>query len=463
MYPIITLSITGLLLLFLGLSKNQTRVLPFQIFSLLLALGSIYVDYNSPGLYFNDMLEVNNSVLLIQGILILTCLLISLLSPKQFSEIGSHHAEYYALMQLSLVGALIMVGFQNFFMLFVGLEILSVGLYILTGTDKRNLRGNEAAVKYFLMGAFATGILLFGIAMHYGATGSFHIDSGAAVSGLAPEMKVFFYLGIFFISIGLLFKVSAAPFHFWTADVYQGAPSIFTSFMASVVKTAGIIAIYRVFAHTFAAEYDKWSQYLVIIIALTLFVGNLSAFVQDSFKRTLAFSSISQAGFLLLSIIGIGVKSEGNLAFYALSYSLATVCAFGVFFTVNANQIENGRPSESISVFNGLFKKNPFLAVVLIISMLSMAGIPLTSGFWSKFFVLNDAASRGFFWILILGVTLSALSLYYYFKPIRASFAGSSNESDIELSGMAKFALGLAAGASVLLGLVPSLFRDLFV
>ncbi len=463
MYSILFLSLTGLIMLFMGLSKSTAKLLPFQIFSLIGAIGTLAIDYNSPGLYFNSMIEINNSVLLVQCILMLTGLLIAGISAKQFEDQNAHPAEYYAIMQFAIVGALIMVSFKNFIMLFVGLEILSVGLYVLTGSDKRNLRGNEAAIKYFLMGSFATGILLFGIAMLYGATGSFNLEMGSAMINKAPEAKVFFWIGMLFTSVGLLFKISAVPFHFWTADVYQGAPSVFTAFMAAIVKTAGIFAIFRIFSNSFAFEYSNWSGLILVIIVLSMVVGNVTAVFQTNFKRTLAFSSISQAGFLLLSIIGLGAHSEGNLAFYALSYSMATVSAFGVFLAVRANQLENGRPSEDFNVFEGLYSKNAFLGIVLTVSMLSLAGIPLTSGFWSKFFVLNDAASHGYFWVLITGAIMSAISLYYYFKPIRAAFQTSSNTTAYVLPAVAKYALAVSTLLTILFGLAPDLFRNLFL
>ena len=461
MYPIIVLSVTGLLMLFLGLSENKKLLLPLNILFLFIALISNFADWNAGGLYFNNMLEVSNPIILVQTTLVLAAILVAGLSDKQFEDSYAHPAEYYALMQFALVGALIMVSFQNLIMLFVGLEILSVALYVLAGSDKRNLRGNEASIKYFLMGAFATGILLFGIAMFYGATSSFDIHSGGTIANNIPAGKIFFWIGILFIFFGLLFKISAAPFHFWTADVYQGSPTIFTAFMATIVKTAGIFALYRLVTYSFNFEYPLWSKFLVVIIGLSMVIGNVTAVFQTNFKRILAFSSISQAGFMLLSLIGLGALSFGNLGFYALSYAFATVSAFGVFLIVSSKNIVNGRPNEDIEVFDGLFSKNPTLAIVLTISMLSLSGIPLTSGFWSKFFVLNDAATQGYFWILIIGILMSAVSLYYYFKPIRATFKASEGEK-IEITLLAKISLLACSLLTVLLGIAPDLFRSLF-
>ncbi|HLO45686.1 MAG TPA: NADH-quinone oxidoreductase subunit N [Leadbetterella sp.] len=461
MYPIIVFSVSGLLMLFLGLSLSKKSLLTINIAFLVIGLLSNFIDWNAPGLYFNSMLEVSNSLILIQSVVILAALLVAGLSSRLFEDAIDHPAEYYALMQFAVVGALIMVSFQNLIMLFVGLEILSVALYVLAGSDKRNLRGNEASIKYFLMGAFATGILLFGIAMYYGATGSFDVNSGSSLANTPANGKIFFWIGLIFIFIGLLFKISAAPFHFWTADVYQGAPTIFTAFMATIVKTAVIFSLYRLAVYSFGFEYASWSKFLVIIIGLSMLIGNLTAVYQNNFKRILAYSSISQAGFMLLGLIGLGEQSFGNLGFYTLSYVFATISAFGVFLIVSSNQLKDGRPNESIEVFKGLFKRNPDLAIVLLISMLSLSGIPLTSGFWGKFFVLNDAATKGYLWILILGVIMSAVSLYYYFKPIRATFS-SSDAEPFAISTLSKVTLYLCALGTVVLGIVPDVFRGLF-
>ena len=231
--------------------------------------------------------------------------------------------------------------------------------------------------------------------------------------------------------------------------------------MATIVKTAVIFALYRLAVYSFSYEYAHWSKFLVIIIGLSMFIGNLTAVYQVNFKRILAYSSVSQAGFMLLSLIGLGEQSFGNLGFYTLSYAFATVSAFGVFLIVSNDQLVDGRPNENINVFNGLFKRNPDLAVILLISMLSLSGIPLTSGFWSKFFVLNDAATKGYLWILILGIVMSAVSLYYYFKPIRATF-GSSESEAINVSSLTKATLYVCAAMTVLLGVAPNLFRGLF-
>lgn len=462
MYPIIVLSITGLITLFLGINNPKAKViLPATLLFLIVAIVSNFIDWNLPGLYFNSMIEVTNNLIIIQSIVIFATLFVVGLSADIFTDEIAHPAEYYSLMQFAVVGALIMVSFNNLIMLFLGLEIMSIALYVLTGSDKRNLRGNEATLKYFLMGAFATGILLFGIAMLYGATGSFNLGSGTGLAAAPMQFKIFFYIGIVFTLFGLLFKISAAPFHFWTADVYQGAPSVFTAFMATIVKTAVIFSLYRIISTSFLMEYEFWSKLLLGVIVLSLIIGNGTALLQSNFKRIIAFSSISQAGFMLMALVGLNAKTFGNLGFYSASYVLATISALGVLIVVSKNSLKDGRPNENLEVFNGLFKRNPDLAVVLLISMLSLAGIPLTSGFWSKFFVFNDAISKGYLWLLILAVIMSAISLYYYLKPVIASFKGSEEEP-AEVNFLQRAVLYLSALFTVIIGIAPEIFRGLF-
>jgi len=463
MYPILVLSVTGLVTLFLGFLKSNKILLPASLFFVAIAFLSNFIDWNVPGLYFYDMLEASNLSILLGSIIKLSAFLVIALSKGFLDDEHAHPAEYFAILQFSLVGAIMMTNFQNLIMLFVGVEILSVSMYILTGSDKRNIRGNEAALKYFLMGSFATGIMLFGMAMLYGANYTFNI-SDARILLLQPVTDVrpvFLYVGVTFLLIGLLFKVSAAPFHFWTPDVYEGAPTIFTTFMSTVVKTAGFAAIYRILEVSFSPMYNFWWVMIVTMAILSLFISNITAVAQQSFKRMLAFSSISHAGYMLLAVVGLNNKSGGSIVFYSLAYALATISAFGVLMIVSKDRLVDGRPNENIEVLNGLSKKSPFLAAVLAISMLSLAGIPLTAGFWGKFYVFADAASRGHIWVLVIAIMMSAVGIYYYFKPIIAAYMKEGEGENIRLSAFYKIILGLTTAGSILLGLFPDLIREL--
>ncbi len=463
MYPILVLSVTGLVTLFLGFLKSKKILLPASLLFVAIAFLSNFIDWNAPGLYFYDMLEASNLSVVFSSIILLSAFLVMALSKGFLDEEHAQPAEYFAILQFSLVGAIMMTNFQNLIMLFVGVEILSVSMYILTGSDKRNLRGNEAALKYFLMGSFATGIMLFGMAMLYGANYTFNI-SDARILLLQPVTDVrpvFLYVGVTFLLIGLLFKVSAAPFHFWTPDVYEGAPTIFTTFMSTVVKTAGFAAIYRILEVSFSPMYNFWWVMVVTMAILSLFISNITAVSQNSFKRMLAFSSISHAGYMLLSVVGLNNKSGDSIVFYSFAYALATISAFGVLMVVSKDRLVDGRPNENIAVLNGLSKKSPFLAAVLAISMLSLAGIPLTAGFWGKFYVFADAASRGHIWVLVLAIMMSAVGIYYYFKPIIAAYMKEGEGENIQLSSFYKIILGFTTLGSILLGLFPDLVREL--
>jgi NADH-quinone oxidoreductase subunit N len=463
MYPIIILSITGLVTLFLGFLKSKKILLPASLFFVALAFASNFIDWNKPGLYFSNMLEASNLSILFTSIILLSAFLIMALSKGFIDDEHAQPAEYFAIMQFSLVGAIMMTNFQNLIMLFIGVEILSVSMYVLTGSDKRNIRGNEAALKYFLMGAFATGIMLFGIAMLYGANYSFNISDANAwlMQTQVTTRPVFLYVGVTFLLIGLLFKISAAPFHFWTPDVYEGAPTIFTTFMSTIVKTAGFAAIYRILEVSYSPLYNFWWVMIVVMAVLSLLISNITAVAQSSFKRLLAFSSISHAGYMLMAIVGLSNKTDASIVFYSLAYSLATISAFGVLMIVSKEKLVDGRPDENISVLNGLSKKNPFLGFVLAVSMFSLAGIPLTAGFWGKFYVFADAASRGHIWLLVVAILMSAVGIYYYFKPIMAAYMKEGDGENIKLSSFYKIILGFTTAGSVLLGLLPNLVREL--
>ena len=463
MYPILVLSITGLVTLFLGFLKSKKVLLPATLFFITLAFLANFYDWNKPGLYFSSMLEVSNLSILFTAILLFSAFLIIGLSKGFLDDEHAQPAEYFAILQFSLVGAIMMTSFQNLIMLFIGVEILSVSMYVLTGSDKRNIRGNEAALKYFLMGAFATGIMLFGMAMLYGANYSFNISDARAVllQTSSAARPVYLYVGVTFLLIGLLFKVSAAPFHFWTPDVYEGAPTIFTTFMSTIVKTAGFAAIYRILEVSFSPIYNFWWVMIVIICILSLLISNITAVSQSSFKRMLAFSSVSHAGYMLMAIVGLSNKTDDSIVFYSLAYSLATISAFGVLMVVSQEKLVDGRPDESISVLNGLSKRNPFLAFILAISMLSLAGIPLTAGFWGKFYVFSDVAYRGQIWLLVVAILMSAVGIYYYFKPIIAAYMKEGDEEFITLTPLYKIILGITTFGSILLGLFPDLVRGL--
>jgi NADH-quinone oxidoreductase subunit N len=452
MNTLIIISVLPIVLLYLGLYKATKSLLPVTIVGLLAALGLAIAQWNNVALpIYHGMMMFDNFSIAFSGITIIATILIVMLSGGYFEKISRNVAEYYAIILFSLAGIIVMVSFYNLTMLFIGIEIMSVSLYVLAGIKKSDFASNEAALKYFLMGAFSTGFLLFGITLIYGTTGSFSLEVIRDWVLAHPQhIDPMFYTGIALIIVGLCFKVGAAPFHFWTPDVYEGSPTLITAFMSTVVKTAGFAAFLRLFSACFAPLSDFWVPVLLIITIITLFIGNITALYQQSFKRMLAFSSISHAGYLLFAIVALGSGSANSVFVYATAYSIASIIAFGSLILV---QQQNG--SENFESFNGLAKNNPFLALVLTISMLSLAGIPLTAGFIGKFFMFSGALAKYQVWLVIIAVVNAIISIFYYFRVIIAMYFRSADRAELVVPAYYKIVFGFSALVTIIIGIYP--------
>jgi NADH-quinone oxidoreductase subunit N len=458
MTTLIIIAILPIVLLYLGLFKASKLLLPVTIAGLLLALASAIMQWNNGAVpIYHDMMLFDNFSVAFSGTAIVSTLLILMLSKGYFERISNNVAEYFAIILFSLAGIIVMVSYYNLTMLFVGIEIMSVSLYILAGIDKKNFASNEASLKYFLMGAFSTGFLLFGITLIYGATGSFQLETIRNWALAHPRgIDPLFHTGIVLMIIGLCFKVGAAPFHFWTPDVYEGSPTLITAFMSTVVKTAGFAAFLRLFMVSFAPLADFWMPTLLVITILTLFIGNLTALYQHSFKRMLAFSSISHAGYLLFSIVALSAVSGNAVFIYATAYSIASIIAFGVLLLVQ-QQLGN----DSFESFNGLGKRNPFLAAVLTIAMLSLAGIPLTAGFMGKFLMFTGAMARFQVWLVVIAIVNAIISIFYYFRVIIAMYFRTAEHEELTVPGYYQVVLGFSALATIIIGIFPALISNL--
>ncbi|MFD2784852.1 NADH-quinone oxidoreductase subunit N [Hymenobacter rubripertinctus] len=464
MNSIILLSVLGLGNLFLGFRRSNRLLLPVMMLILGLVLTVNFIDWNEGTQpFFNGMLTIDNFSVAFTGILLLTALVLVPFSQKYVLDGEANLAEYYSLLLFSLVGAIMLVSYNHLLMLFLGIEILSVAMYVLAGSDKRNLRSNEAALKYFLMGAFFTGVLLFGMALVYGATGTFELSqiSFAVQNPVNASLTPMLYIGMLMMLLGIGFKVSAAPFHFWTPDVYEGTPTFFTAFMSTIVKTAGFAAFLKLLVQAFPAASAQgiWLPTLTAMCVLTLLIGNVGAVAQTSLKRMLAYSSISHAGYLLIALVAFNGQLEGASAnailFYSLAYSVATVSAFGVL-----KLVADARHREDYDGFNGLAKTNPLLAFALTVSMLSLAGIPLTGGFFGKFFVFSAAVENGYIGLVVFAVVMSMVSIYYYLRPIMALYMRDADDATAEAVPVTAFqsgALLVLALLTVLLGVLPGL------
>lgn len=398
------------------------------------------------------MMSFDRFSLLFQSIAFLSAFLYLLLSARDMEKVGVNYAEYFSLIFFILCGIAMVSAFRSLLILFLGIEIISIPLYILTGSDKRNLKSNEASLKYFLLGAFSTGLMLMGIALIYGAVGSF--DTAAIGSLTEGKPSALLVAGMLLLLFSMSFKASVAPFHFWTPDVYDGAPTVFTSFMATIVKAAVFIAFIRLFDEAFGNLQPQWKLFVAIVTAATLFIGNITAVFQQSVKRMLAYSSIAQAGFMMLSLYAMNTDAKEGLLLYTVAYSFATIGIFAVLIKMNDYTFDG---------FNGFAKQQPLLAATTTIFLLSLAGIPLTGGFLAKFYMLKAAMGAGKnLWLVIFAVLMAAVSVYYYFRVIQAMYFKEGTAARIEVSKSFKWTLVVLAAAVILLGVFPNLLLNWF-
>jgi NADH-quinone oxidoreductase subunit N len=449
MNALISTALSGVVLMFVGLFvRNKQHIKYFAIAAVLVAFVANLLEINTGTRTLYGMIEVSRFSILFNAVGLGATLLYFLLSGSEFEKVGEHVADYFALVFFILSGIMLASSFSNLLMLFLAIEIISIPQYILAGADKKNLKSNEASLKYFLMGSFSTGILLMGITLIYGAAGTFNINELALGSGEVHPLSI---SGIMLMIFALSFKVSAVPFHFWTPDVYDGSPTVFTSFMATVVKAGGFIAFLRLFHVSFTggAISEHWMLVLAIIAAGTLVLGNLTAVFQQSVKRMLAYSSIAQAGFMLLAVIALNETATQGIILYAAAYSVATIGMFAVLMKVKDYTFEG---------FNGLARKQPLLALAATVFLFSLAGIPLTAGFFAKYFVLAAAVQQGqLLWLVILAVICAAISIYYYFRVIMAMYFRTGEPEVEPFSPAFKAVLVVAIIIVIALGVYPGL------
>lgn len=447
---VVLAGIMGVIMMFSGLFFKNKRTVSFIAMAAIVALcvANFIEIYNGPIFHLpaSSMLATTRFGLVLNEIMLIAGLLLFVLNGGDIEQVGKHTADYYALIFFVYCGIGVSTSYTSLLMLFLGIEIISIPLYILTGADKRNLKSNEASLKYFLMGSFSTGLMLMGITLVYGATGSF------MVANMNSPVNFNLVAGVLLLLVSMSFKASAVPFHFWTPDVYDGAPTVFTAFMATIVK----IAVFAAFIHLFEGSFDilnrKWQLLIALIIAATLLVGNITAVFQQSVKRMLAYSSIAQAGFMLFALFAFNNAAKEGIVLYAASYCLATIGLFAVLVKMDDYTYDG---------FNGFARKQPLLAAACTVFLLSLAGIPLTLGFFSKYYMISAALSTGgtYLWLMVLAMLCAAISVYYYFRVIQAMYFKNDDGStgNIVTTAPYKYTLLAMAAVLVLLGLLPQL------
>jgi len=456
MNTLIYASCLGLLCMIAEIMDLRKILVSLVVIGLAVIFYFNFQDWNHLSTHFNQMVRIDNYSVAFSGLAIVLSGLVFVLSADFYKNDEKHISDYLAILVFILCGALIMFSFWNLVMLFLGIEILSISLYIMAGSKRFDVRSNEAGFKYFLLGSFASAFLLFGIALIYGATNSFHLGNIAAYVS-SHSISPLFYVGMLMILIAMLFKVAAVPFHFWSPDVYEGSPALVTTLMSTLVKIAAFGAFYRLFYVCFLDTLSYVHVILAIVTAATIILGNLIALSQNNFKRLLAYSGISHAGYMMLGLMSMKTGTASALFYYGTGYSIATIGAFAV-----AILVFKVMESENIESFNGLGKKNPFLAAALSMSMLSLAGIPPFAGFLGKYYIFSEAIKNGNIAITVIAVITSVIGVYYYFKVILAMYTKEPNETEVKSNIAYTSIIILCLLLSLLIGIFPDMLMNIF-
>ncbi len=457
--PLLTLTIWACVLLLVDLfTKRKEITALLAALGLAVSLGMTISQIGSSGTGFNNMVVLDGFSIFVDALLLVTGLFSIALAHGYIKRMGIERGEYYTLLLFSVVGMMLMAQAADLIIVFLALEMLSIPLYVLSAFARPNTDSEEAGMKYFLLGAFSTGFVVYGIALVFGATGSTSLSAivsaaNAASSGTSNGLLL--TIGSALILVGLSFKVAAVPFHMWTPDVYQGAPSSVTAFMAAGAKIAGFAALLRVFALAFPSLAGNLTPVLAVISALTMIVGNVIAIAQTNIKRLLAYSSIAHAGYILMAFVPYGQAKVVSISvaaglFYLVSYVLTN---FGAWAVVIALEKSEGKGLE-ISDYGGLGRKYPALAAAMTVFMLSLTGIPPTLGFVGKFYLFRAAIQGQFYLLAVIGVLTSLISAYYYLRVVVTMYM---REGDPETANepWLNITWGLAALLTVIVSLVP--------
>lgn len=435
--------------------RSRTHLAALSIVGLLLALMASLQLWGRSEVAFAGMVAVDSYRAFFNIIFIIGALLTVLMSMNYTPREEIERGEYYALILLATVGMMVMAAGADLIMIFLGLELLSISVYVLAGFSRGQLKSNEAALKYFLLGAFASGFLLYGIAFVYGAVGSTGLARIAEVlTGGEFPGKVFLMAGVGLMVVGFGFKVAMVPFHMWTPDVYEGAPTSITAFMAVGVKAAAFAAFARVFVGALAALHTDWTMVLWVLAVATMTVGNLVAISQDNIKRMLAYSSIAHAGYVLVGMVAGNELGRASILFYLLAYTFMQAGAFGVVIMLG----QKGEPRLKITDYVGVGHRYPLIGLAMAIFMFSLGGIPPTAGFVGKFYIFSAAIKGGYVWLVVLGVINSGISLYYYLRVTVVMYMHEEEEEVLAASRAPAVTLTLilASVATIGIGIFPS-------
>ena len=453
MNTLIAISGLGVFCLIAEIFNLRKLLVPVAVLGLLAILGLTISEFNTPASFYNNMIVVNKFSVAFSSLFIILTIFLLALSGDFYKEHPTKISDFIAIKIFLLSGAVAMVSFGNLAMFFLGIEVLSISLYILAASRRLDIKSNEAGMKYFLIGSFASGIILFGICLVYGATGYFDMAEIYDLSQGAG-LPVWFPIGITLIIIGMLFKIAAAPFHFWAPDVYEGSPSMTTATMSTLAKVVAMATLFKLLSGLTSLS-PKVELLIVIISILSMTVGNIMALRQKNVKRMLAFSGISHAGFMLMALLSMSTAGA-TLLYYTAAYALAGIASFAVIIYVTKD-----KDNEDIANFDGLGKTNPLLAAILTASLLSMAGIPIFSGFFAKFMLFAQTIKVGYFVVVIAAVINSIISVGYYFKLILSMYTKEASEENKAVPFVYYAVAVVAILLNIVMGIYPSLVTNL--
>ncbi len=462
--PELILTIAGTLVMVLEPLRppgNRNFIYTVTLASLFAALWGAVVAFSNPGPAFQGMLIVDGFATFFRVLVIAVGILTVLISHPYLERERAESGEFYALLLFSLVGQCVMVAANELIMIFIGLEVSSIATYVMAGYLRDDKRNNEAALKYFLLGSFATAFLLYGIAWIYGLTGWTNLTEIRRVL-MNPDLmpsRVMTGGAAALLFVGFAFKVSAAPFHVWAPDVYQGAPAPVSAFLSAAPKAAAFAIFLRVFLTAFQPIADRWEPVVWVSALLTMIVGNFAALAQTNIKRLLAYSSIGHAGYVLVAVTTHSEIGTAAAMFYLAAYAFMNVGAFAVVTHFS----RKGEKYLRIEDLSGLGVRQPGTAALLTIFLLSLIGVPLTGGFFAKFYVFKAALDANLIWLTILGLLTSAVAAYYYLRIIVVMYMQEPGEGSAGLPPLSpglRATLWSAAAVTIILGIFPSLVLD---
>jgi NADH-quinone oxidoreductase subunit N len=458
--PEIFLSAAGLVMLGISvlIGKEKEEFLGFLATLSVFVTGALVVfvslrpDRKTP--IMGGAFVVDNFALFFKGLILLSLVLAILASVKFVGRAPYPGGEYYALLLFAGVGMLFMASGNNLISIYISLETMALASYVLAGYFKGEIKSTEAALKYFILGAFSSGVLLYGLSLVYGVTGTMGLPE-LAKKLAGAERSNLLMLGILLILAGLLFKIAAVPFHVWTPDVYEGSPTPVTAFFSVGPKVAAYAILARIFYVAFPKFHPDWGLIVALVSAATMILGNVAALLQTNVKRMLAYSSIANAGYALLGVLGFRTEwGLWGILIYLLAYTLMN---FGVFTLVILLE-SRGYAGESVSDFNGLAQRNMPAAVLMLLFLLSLAGLPPTAGFIGKYYLFTAAMKAGYAWLALLAVLMSAVSLFYYFRIAAAMFFTEGSGAELRGSYALTAVAAICGLGTLLIGVLPQPF-----